>query len=127
MGRPLIPPAWLIRSTAIWVPTRAVIPPAAAEPVRGWRVPILYGFAWPKAARHGAGTKSVAPRAPAARALQPRKRRRVVRPDHHISRAHGASCHRSAIARASFAPRARGPGGADRGDTGDGRGPLPAS
>src|SRR5947208_9119259 len=101
MGRPLTPPVALIRSTAMWLPTRAVMPPAAAEPVKGWRHPILYGLAWPKAARQGAGTSRVAPRAPAPRALQPRKRRRVVLPDHHRSSAHRPAWRRSAIARTS--------------------------
>src|SRR6266566_2768564 len=56
IGRPLIPPDLLMRSTAIWVPTRAVLPPEAAVPESGCSVPILYGFAWPKAVPHGAGT-----------------------------------------------------------------------
>src|SRR5213595_1201175 len=55
MGRPLMPPDLLMRSTAICVPTSAVLPPAAAAPESGCSVPILYGLAWPKAARHGAG------------------------------------------------------------------------
>src|SRR5688500_8155813 len=97
MGRPLMPPALLIRSTAICVPTSAVIPPAAAAPVSGCIVPILYGFAWPTASRHGAGTSSVAPIAPAAVADRPRNVRRDVLPLHHISFAHGASCQRSAM------------------------------
>src|SRR5581483_4055148 len=92
-----MPPALLIRSTAIWVPTRAVLPPAAAAPESGWSVPIRYGFAWPNAARHGGGTRSAAPRAPAARAESPRTRRRVVLPRHQSSRAHGSCCHCSLI------------------------------
>src|ERR1700693_917781 len=80
MGRPLMPPALLMRSTAIWVPTRAVLPPAAAEPESGCSVPILYGLAWPKAACHGAGTSIVAPSAPALAALHPISRRRVTLP-----------------------------------------------
>src|SRR5215468_10148907 len=97
MGRPLMPPALLIRSTAISTPTRAVLPPAAAVPDRGCIVPILYGLAWPKAARHGAGTSMLAPRAPAAVADSPSRRRRVVLPLHQRSFAHGSSCHRSAM------------------------------
>src|SRR5687767_4147405 len=92
-----MPPALLIRSTAIWVPTSAVMPPAAAAPVSGYIVPILYGFACPNASRQGAGTSSVAPTAPAAVADRPRNVRRVVLPLHHISFAHGASCQRSAM------------------------------
>src|SRR6188508_692698 len=61
MGRPLRPPALLMRSTAIWLPTRAVLPPAAAAPESGCSVPILYGLAWPKADRQGAGTTRLAP------------------------------------------------------------------
>src|SRR5262245_29358795 len=55
-------------------------------------VPILYGLAWPKATRQGGGTSMLAPRAPAAAAESPTKRRRVVLPLHHISRAHASSC-----------------------------------
>src|SRR5215472_4233431 len=40
-------------------------------------VPSLYGFAWPKAARHGAGTNIVAPSTPAP---HPTRRRRVTLP-----------------------------------------------
>ncbi len=36
-----MPPDLLIRSTAIWLPTSAVLPPAAAAPDRGWSEPIL--------------------------------------------------------------------------------------
>src|SRR2546423_1857218 len=81
MGRPLMPPDLLMRSTAICVPTSAVLPPAAAEPESGCRVPILYGLACPKALPHGAGTSMVAPRAPAA-APYPIRRRRVTLPLH---------------------------------------------
>src|SRR6202158_5170629 len=80
MGRPLMPPALMMWSTAIWVPTSAVLPPAAATPDRGCMVPILYGLAWPKASRQHAGTATVAPRAPAAATPNPRNRRRVVLP-----------------------------------------------
>src|SRR6266853_1885122 len=38
---------------------------------------ILYGLAWPKAARHGAGTNMVAPSTPAP---HPTRRRRVTLP-----------------------------------------------
>ena len=65
-GRPLMPPDLLMRSAAIWRPTRAVLPPAAPAPESGCSEPILYGLAWPKAACHGAGTIMVAPSAPAA-------------------------------------------------------------
>src|SRR5215475_3152443 len=97
MDRPLTPPDLLIRSTAIWVPTRAVFPPAAPVPERGWRTPTLYGLAWPKASRQGAGTSIVAPIAPAAVAESARNLRRVVLPLHHISFAKAWSCHRSVI------------------------------
>src|SRR5262249_17482266 len=97
MGRPLMPPALLIRSTAISTPTRAVLPPAAAVPDRGCMVPILYGLAWPTASREGAGTSTLAPRALAAVTDSPRKRRRVVFPLHHRSFAQGSCCHRSAM------------------------------
>src|ERR1700730_12439369 len=80
MGRPLMPPDLLMRSTAIWVPTSAVLPPAAAAPESGCSVPILYGLAWPKARCHGAGTSMVAPSAPAAAAPYPISRRRVTLP-----------------------------------------------
>ena len=101
IDRPLMPPLLLMRSTAICTPTSAVLPPDAAVPDRGWRVPILKGLACPKAARHGAGTSIVAPSAPAAPADSPRKRRRVVLPLHHMSRAQASSCHRSAIVASS--------------------------
>src|SRR6266852_313847 len=78
-GRPLMPPDLLMRSTAICRPTSAVLPPAAPAPDSGCKVPTLYGLAWPKAARHGAGTSMVAPSAPAA-APYPITRRRVVFP-----------------------------------------------
>src|SRR5215831_12377417 len=79
IGRPLMPPDLLMRSTAICVPTSAVLPPAAAEPESGCNVPTLYGLACPKARCHGAGTNIVAPRAPAA-APYPISRRRVTLP-----------------------------------------------
>src|SRR6266480_2955863 len=97
MGRPLSPPDLLMRSTAIWVPTSAVLPPAAAVPESGWSAPTLKGFACPNAARHGAGTSIVAPTAPAATAPSPRNVRRVVLPLHHMSFAQGSSCQRSVI------------------------------
>src|SRR2546428_13181599 len=74
-GRPLMPPARLMRSTASWVPTRAVLPPAAAAPDSGCMVPILYGLAWPNASRQGGGTSMVAPGAPAAAAKLGKRRR----------------------------------------------------
>src|SRR6266566_5556322 len=79
IGRPLMPPDLLMRSTAICVPTSAVLPPAAAAPESGCSVPTLYGLAWPKAACHGAGTSMLAPSAPAA-APYPINRRRVTLP-----------------------------------------------
>src|SRR5712691_6737160 len=97
MGRPLSPPVLLMRSTAIWVPTSAVLPPAAAVPESGWSTPILYGLACPNASRHGSGINIAAPRAPAAVAERPRNLRRDVFPRHQISFAQGSSCHRSAI------------------------------
>src|SRR5215813_5276950 len=99
MGRPLIPPVLLMWSTAIWVPTSAVLPPAAAVPDRGCMVPILYALAWPNALRHHAGTATVAPRAPAAAAPKPRKRRRLVFPLYQSDSllAHCSSCQRSAM------------------------------
>src|SRR2546429_3315549 len=80
IGRPLMPPDLLMRSTAICVPTSAVLPPAAAAPESGCSEPILYGLAWPKAACHGAGTSMVAPSAPAAAEVYPIRRRRVTLP-----------------------------------------------
>src|SRR5215831_5956006 len=99
MGRPLMPPVLLMWSTAIWVPTSAVLPPAAAVPDRGCMVPILYALAWPNALRHHAGTATVAPRAPAAAAPKPRKRRRLVFPLYQNDSAwvHCSSCQRSAM------------------------------
>src|SRR5215470_905125 len=97
MGRPLMPPALLIRSAAIWVPTRAVLPPAAAVPVSGCRTPILKGLACPNAACHGAGTSMLPPSAPAAAADSPRNLRRVVLPRHHISFAQGSLCQRAVM------------------------------
>src|SRR2546430_4165014 len=87
-----------MRSAASWVPTSAVLPPAAAAPVSGCRTPILYGLAWPNASRHGAGTSIVAPSAPAAVADRPRNLRRVVLPLHHMSLVQGSLCQRSAMA-----------------------------
>ena len=92
-----MPPRLLIRSTAICMPTSAVLPPAAAVPDSGWSVPILKGFAWPNASRQGAGTSMVAPSAPAASRPAPRKRRRVVFPLHQMSSAHASLCHRSVM------------------------------
>src|ERR1700758_3422054 len=80
IGRPLMPPDLLMRSTAICVPTSAVLPPAAAAPESGCSVPILYGLACPKAACHGAGTSMLAPSAPAAAEPYPINRRRVTLP-----------------------------------------------
>src|SRR5882672_888026 len=99
MGRPLRPPDLMMRSTAICTPTSAVLPPAAAVPLSGCSVPILYGLAWPKACRHHAGTATLAPSAPAAAALNPMKRRLVVLPLYQKSSAwaHFSSFHCSAI------------------------------
>src|SRR5262245_33249942 len=105
MGRPLTPPEWLMRSTAICVPTSAVLPPAAPVPESGWSTPTLYGLAWPNASRHGAGTSIVAPRAPAVADVSARNLRRVVLPLHHMSFAQGSSCHRSAIGFLLAVPR----------------------
>src|SRR5207245_4313810 len=88
-----------MRSAATCVPTSAVLPPAAATPLSGWRTPILYGLAWPNASRQGGGTSMAAPTAPAAAADRLRNRRRVVLPRHHKSLAQGSSCQRSAIDR----------------------------
>src|SRR6266542_1632572 len=97
--RPLMPPALLIRSTAIWVPTRAVLPPAAAAPLSGWSVPILRVLACPNAPRHGAGTSMPAPSAPAVAAPRPSNRRRVSLPLYQklSSFAHGSSFQSSAM------------------------------
>src|SRR5580704_1849923 len=62
------------------MPTRAVLPPTAAPPESGCRLPILYGLAAPKAVRHGAGTSIIAPSAPAPLAVHPIRRRRVTLP-----------------------------------------------
>src|SRR5689334_518533 len=86
-----------MRSTAMIVPTSAVLPPAAAVPVSGCMTPSLYGLACPNACRHGAGTRIVAPSAPAAAAPKPRKLRRVVLPLHQKARVQASSCHRSAM------------------------------
>src|SRR6267143_6643525 len=109
IGRPLTPPDLLIRSTAIWVPTSAVLPPAAPVPDSGWSTPTLYGLACPKASRHGAGTSMVAPTAPAAADESARNLRRVVLPLHHMCFAQASSCQRSAIRSSSLrrAPRAK--------------------
>src|SRR5499426_3712530 len=108
MGRPLTPPDLLIRSVAICVPTSAVFPPAAPVPESGWSTPTLYGLAWPKASRQGAGTRMVAPIAPAAADESARNLRRVVLPLHHMSFAQGSSCHRSVMRKSSLrcGPRA---------------------
>src|SRR5229473_6464650 len=97
IGRPLMPPDLLMRSTAIWVPTSAVLPPAAAAPESGCRVPTLYGLAWPNAACHGAGTNMVAPSAPAA-APYPISRRRVILPLYQNSSAQSGAVLLSVIA-----------------------------
>src|SRR5712692_5726932 len=105
-----------MRSIAMCTPTRAVLPPAAAVPERGWSVPILYGLACPKASRHGAGTSVVAPSAPAAAAERPRNFRRVVLPLHHTSIVQGSSCQRSPIfVLLAAAPRAERPRRGQRG------------
>src|SRR5574341_1262194 len=95
MGRPPRPPDLLMRSTAICTPTSAVLPPAAAAPDSGCSVPTLSALAWPNASRHHAGTATAAPRAPAAAAPNPRKRRRVVLPLYQNSSAwaHFSSVH----------------------------------
>src|SRR5712691_4583987 len=92
-----MPPDLLIRSTAISAPIRAVLPPAAATPDSGCKVPILYGLAWPNAARQGAGTRMLAPSAPARVADSPRNLRRVVLPFHQRSFAHASFFHCSSI------------------------------
>src|SRR5229473_1487726 len=97
-GRPLMPPDLLMRSMAIWVPTRAVLPPAAAAPESGCSVPILYGLPWPKAARHGVGTSIVAPSAPALAALHPTSRRRVTLPLYQNSSSRSCASSLSSIA-----------------------------
>src|SRR2546425_9379836 len=101
-----------MRSTAIWVPTSAVLPPAAPVPESGWSTPTLYGFAWPKAWRHGVGTSIVAPTAPAAADESARNFRRVVLPLHHMCAAQASSCQRSTIRCSSLrrAPQACGAG-----------------
>src|SRR5262249_61345591 len=80
IGRPLTPPDLLMRSTAICTPTSAVLPPAAAAPDSGCSVPILYGLAWPKASRHGAGTSMAGAGAPPAGGGGPNDLRRVGLP-----------------------------------------------
>src|SRR3989442_14680564 len=97
MGRPLTPPDLLIRSTAICVPTSAVLPPAAPVPESGWRTPTLYGLACPNASRHGAGTSTGAPRAPAVADASATDLPRVVLPLHHMFFAPALLRHRSAI------------------------------
>src|SRR5215469_13474157 len=74
-----MPPALLMRSTAIWTPTSAVLPMIAAEPESGCIVPILYGLAAAKAARHGAAN-IVAPNPAAPVAAEWSMRRRVILP-----------------------------------------------
>src|SRR5829696_6315547 len=98
IGRPLTPPDLLMRSTAICVPTSAVLPPAAAAPDSGCSAPILYGLAWPNAARHGAGTSMVAPIAPAP---QPTSRRRVTLPLYQNASLKSCDFSRSAMERPS--------------------------
>src|SRR6478752_2748798 len=95
IGRPLTPPMPLMRSTAICTPTSAVLPPAAPAPDSGLIAPTLYGFAWPNAARHGAGTSINAPIAPPP---QPTTRRRVTLPLYQKSCAQTSSFHFSVIA-----------------------------
>src|SRR5215475_11348689 len=74
-----MPPALLMRSTAIWTPTKAVLPMIAAAPDSGCMVPILYGLAAPRAEHHGSGESPVpSPTAPPAAA--DRSSRRRVRP-----------------------------------------------
>src|SRR5439155_17668966 len=94
--------------------TSAVLPPAAATPLSGWRTPILYGLAWPNASRQGGGTSMAAPTAPAAAADRLRNRRRVVLPRHHKSLAQGSSCQRSAIDRPPLRVPTRGAMGVPR-------------
>src|SRR4029453_13781466 len=118
MGRPLMPPDLLMRSTAICVPTSAVFPPPPAVPDRGSMVPTLKALAWPKASLHHAGTAKVAPRAPAAAADSPIKRRRLVLPLYQKSSAwaHFSAFQLSAmvslllgVVRVSAGPRPGGP------------------
>src|SRR6185295_7331739 len=94
IGRPLTPPMPLMRSTAICTPTSAVLPPAAPAPDSWLIAPTLYGFAWPNAARHGAGTSISAPIAPPP---QPTTRRRLTLPLYQKSCAQSSSFHFSLI------------------------------
>src|SRR5215471_12309678 len=95
IGRPLTPPDALILSTAICRPTSAVLPPAAPAPDSGCNEPTLKGAAAPNAARHGAGTRMVAPRTPPP---QPTTVRRVTLPLYQRSRPHSSPFHFSVIA-----------------------------
>src|SRR6266403_3090792 len=95
-----------MQSTAIGVPTSAVLPPAAPVPESGWSTPTLNGLAWPNASRQGAGTSIVAPRAPAVADDNAMNLRRVVLPLHHMFFAQASSCHRSRIECSSLAVRA---------------------
>src|SRR5258708_38971162 len=99
IGRPLMPPDLLMRSTAISTPTSAVLPPAAPAPESGCMVPSLYGLAWPKAARHGAGTNMVAPSSPPP---HPTRRRRVTLPLYQNSHELSWSFQSLAIVRSSL-------------------------
>src|SRR5260370_1099566 len=98
-GRPLMPPDLLMRSTAISTPTSAVLPPAAPAPESGCMVPSLYGLAWPKAARHGAGTNMAAPSTPPP---HPTRRRRVTLPLYQNSHELSWSFQSLAIVRSSL-------------------------
>src|SRR5712691_10328749 len=97
-----MPPDLLMRSTAISTPTSAVLPPAAAEPDSGCRVPILYGLAWPNAVRHGAGTSIIAPSAPAPAALHPTSRRRLTLPRYQNSSSRSCAFPLSVMAKSSL-------------------------
>jgi hypothetical protein len=77
-GRTPPAPDLLIRSTAISMPTSAVLPPEAPVPVSGCYVPILYGLASPKAARHDAEASIGAPNPMALPAALNRSSRRRV-------------------------------------------------
>src|ERR1700730_10769345 len=66
-----MPPALLMRSTAIWTPTSAVLPMIAAAPDSGCMVPIRYGLLWASANRSGSGGRLVAP-SPSLLAASPR-------------------------------------------------------
>src|SRR5437870_7358554 len=60
-GRPLIPPDLLIRSTAICTPTSAVLPPAAAPPDKGCKLPMRNALVCAKACRHTVGATTTEP------------------------------------------------------------------